>query len=164
MHNTHHSCHCRPHSPLVHPSFPSFAWVMTAQANPPTHARRCKCKHTPLRLAPHLKDATGPTLPPAKPLLPSLPPSASAPAEVSFAAPHEFMETVDYRYHDLPARPYIPWRAVLTEKGRIQMITEVPVPVASPSCAKRKRLDSVLWALRRACGHLKGTRPGRRAA
>src|SRR6266571_6294584 len=42
MHNTPHSPHGRhgrPPSPLlVHPPFPSFAWVMTAQANPPTHA------------------------------------------------------------------------------------------------------------------------------
>ena len=42
MPQTHYSSHGRqgrPHSPIrVHPPFPSFAWVMTTQANPPTDA------------------------------------------------------------------------------------------------------------------------------
>ncbi|KAI9453971.1 hypothetical protein BJY52DRAFT_783202 [Lactarius psammicola] len=182
MRNTRYSSHGRPRSPLlVHPPFPSFAWVMTAQANPPTHAYAygyVQNAHaqtralTQTQVQTHLPASCAapqgcywPNPHSAKPLLSSPPPPASAPVKVSPAAPHEFLETVDYRYHDPPTRPYVPWRAALTpEKDRIQMVTEFPVPAASPSRAKRKRLDSLVRALRRACGLDKGTRPGRRAA
>ncbi|KAI9453982.1 hypothetical protein BJY52DRAFT_784681 [Lactarius psammicola] len=159
MRNTHHSSHGRPRSPLlVHPPFPSFAWVMTAQANPPTHAYAygyVQNAHAQARALTQTQVQTRlpasqlahqgcywPYPRSAKSLLPSPSLPGSAPTEATLSAPREFMETVDYRYHDPPTRPYVPWRAVLApEKDRIQMVTEDPVPAASPSRAKRKRVD-----------------------
>ncbi|KAH9071110.1 hypothetical protein EDB83DRAFT_315535 [Lactarius deliciosus] len=171
MHSTRYSSHGRPRPPLlVHPPFPSFAWVMTAQANPPTHAYAygyVQNAHARARAVTQMQTEVQTHLPAScawpyprttKSLLPPPPPPASEPAPQ-----HEFMETVDYRYHDPPTRPYVPWRAGLTpERYRTQM---VPSPAASlsPSRAKTKHLKSVLRALRRACGLSKGNRPGRAA-
>ncbi|KAH9991258.1 hypothetical protein BJV77DRAFT_1008482 [Russula vinacea] len=94
----------------VHPPFPSFAWVMTAQANPPTpayaygyiqnvHARRT---HIPAHRA-ALPGRHQPYPRPSRPL------PSPARAKVD-ARDGKFMETVDYRYHDDPSsRPYVPW-------------------------------------------------------
>ncbi|KAF8259389.1 hypothetical protein EI94DRAFT_1707145 [Lactarius quietus] len=170
----------RHRSPIpVHPPFPSFAWVMTAQANPPTdayahgyvqnahsHTRALTQRQTrlPAHCTPHHGSyQSNPRT--TKPLLP--PPSlASAPAEVTPIATHEmFMRTVDYRYDDdQPTRPFVPWRADLGSYEMQRIRSSVALPAVPPSRAKRTRLDSLLRALRRACGLSKSTTRPRRAA
>ncbi|KAF8476711.1 hypothetical protein DFH94DRAFT_103683 [Russula ochroleuca] len=103
----------------VHPPFPSFAWVMTAQANPPTpayaygyvqnvHTRRTRIPAR--RVAPPGRHRPCPHS--SRPL----PSPARAKVE---ARDGRFMETVDYRYHDdPPLRPYVPWLEGYTLRGR----------------------------------------------
>ena len=86
---------------------------------------------------------------------------------------------MDYRYDDPPTRPYVPWRAGLASYE----MQRLPPLVAYPSRTKRRRLDvcyrillqvhasadgvfvqSLLRALRRACGLSMGTRSGRAVA
>ncbi|KAN0141013.1 hypothetical protein V8E53_001457 [Lactarius tabidus] len=147
----------RPRSPVpVHPPFPSFAWVMTTQANPPTdayahgyvqnaRALTQRQTHLPASRNTHHESYSYQPNPQrtTKPLL--QPPPAEATHEM-------FMQTVDYRYDDPPTRPFVPWRASLPSYEMQRFRTEVPVPTAPPSRAKRRRLDSLLRALRRACG------------
>jgi hypothetical protein len=122
---------------------------MTTQANPPTdayahgyvqnaqtHTRALTQRQTRLPASrtthhesyhPNPQRTTKPLLPPPSP-----------PAE----ATHEmFMQTVDYRYDDPPTRPFVPWRASLPSYEMQRFRTEVPVPTAPPSRAKRRRLD-----------------------
>jgi len=173
MHNTRSSRHGRPHSPhLVHPPFPSFAWVMTAKMNPPTRAYTygyVQNARAHARAQPQMQTQPQTRLPascsahrePNPHFAKSLLPPAPAGAKASSAALHDtFMETVDHRDHDLPTRPYVPWRAALASCEMQQL----PPLVVSPSRTKRRRLDSLLRALRRACGLSKDIRPGRAAA
>ena len=44
---------------------------------------------------------------------------------------------MDYRFHDLPTRPYVPWQAGLASYE----IQRLPPLAASPSRMKRRRLD-----------------------
>ena len=159
----------RPHSPVpVHPPFPSFAWVMTTQANPPsdayahgyvqnahTHTRALTQRQTGLSASRTTHRESYQRI--TKPFLP--PP----PAKVSPIRRHDlfmvsnqkkslkykaltggwtaFQQTVDHRYDDLPTRPFVPWRASLSsyEMKRFRLRPEVPVTIAPPSCARAKR-------------------------
>ncbi|KAF8259855.1 hypothetical protein EI94DRAFT_1812610 [Lactarius quietus] len=175
MLDTHYNRHCRhgrPRAPIpVHPPFPSFAWVITAQANPPTHAYAhgyVQNAHThthsltqrQTRLPAPYTVHHGPYQSNPRTSKTLLPPPSPAPAlpEVTPIATHEmFMQTVDYRYDDPPTRPFVPWRASLPSYEMQLLRSSISVPVAYPSRAKRRRLDSLLRALRRACGLSKDT-------
>ncbi|KAH9966154.1 hypothetical protein BJV74DRAFT_799574 [Russula compacta] len=129
-----HKKHQRPPS-HVHPPFPSFAWVMTAQANPPArayangyihsaHLHNGMHTHTHTRLPAHrAAPRFGRHRPNPHPRFTNPLPSPSSLAkekpktkrsgkakEVAAVTQDEkFMDTVDYRYHDPPPRPYVAW-------------------------------------------------------
>jgi len=103
----------------VHPPFPSFAWVMTAQANPPAQAyaygyiRNAQALH-PRPLA-HRVTPPGCHRPYARS---SRSPPSPARSKIE-PCDEKFMKTVDYRHHDdPPLRPYVPWLEGYTLRGR----------------------------------------------
>ncbi|KAI0249105.1 hypothetical protein BJV78DRAFT_1230334 [Lactifluus subvellereus] len=118
----------------VHPPFPSFTWVMTTQANPPSAAYAygyVQNAHTDRqmqlkmglpthrgRYRPHYPRST----------------TKSPPAHDK-----KHMETVDYRFQESPTRPYVPRRGgCSTSQGRgAQHATaaRVLVPTSPPAVA-----------------------------
>ncbi|KAH9955233.1 hypothetical protein BC827DRAFT_1158330 [Russula dissimulans] len=119
--------------PLVHvyPPFPSLAWVMTAEANPPSrayahgyvqsahaHVHR-NTTRTLARISAHRAASCACHRPSSHSTRTPSPPSAwtrdaaaaaAAAATAAVADDEGLMETVDYRYHDPPSRrSYVPW-------------------------------------------------------
>lgn len=111
-----------------HPPFPSFAWVITAQANPPSpayaygyirnvraHARPRPRAHNSICLP--ARGALPPGLheyPPSLKRSSTRPPPSPTRARTAAVLAAErnsekLMETVDYRYDDPPSRPCVPW-------------------------------------------------------
>jgi len=117
--------------PLVHvyPPFPSLAWVMTAEANPPSRAyaygyvqsARTHVHRNTTRALAHLsahraascachQPSPHSTRAPSPPSAWTTDAAAAAAASAAAADDEGLMETVDYRYHDPPSRrSYVPW-------------------------------------------------------
>ncbi|KAH9993856.1 hypothetical protein BJV77DRAFT_343978 [Russula vinacea] len=115
-----------------HPPFPSFSWVMAAQANPPSPAFAYGyVRNARAQSGMHTRPPARRTVPPelhqqprhphsAKPPQPPPPQRATRAKGGAVAAEHDesFMESVDYRFHDPPSRPYVPWLEGYTMRGR----------------------------------------------
>ncbi|KAI0245888.1 hypothetical protein BJV78DRAFT_1259365 [Lactifluus subvellereus] len=115
----------------VHPPFPSFTWVMTAQANPPSAAYAygyIQNAHTDMQM--QLKTRLPTHRGRYRPYYPRST-TKSPPAH------EKHMETVDYRFQESATRPYVPWRGgCSTSQGRgAQHATAARVLVPTPPLA-----------------------------
>jgi hypothetical protein len=102
---------------------------MTAEANPPSPAYAFGyVRNARAQSGKHTRPPARRTVPPGHQQQPQYPrPTRPAPAPPAtrakagaVAAEHDdnLMESVDYRFHDPPSRPYVPWLEGYTMQGR----------------------------------------------